>query len=64
MIDLTVNEEKLERAVARARDRGILIPTLRQQRDPDSIPETLKERLKGIGLWDVRPLNLFPRIAP
>ena len=59
MIDLTVNEEKLERAVVRARDRGILVPTLRQQKDPDSIPETLKERLKGIGLWDVHPLNLF-----
>ena len=34
MIDLTINETKLERAVQRARQRNIIIPTFKQQIDP------------------------------
>ena len=59
MIDLTINEENLERAVQKARERGIVIPTLSQQIHPETIPEKIKDRLKSIGLWDVNPLNLF-----
>jgi len=59
MIDLTVNPQALERAVQRARERNIIIPTLKQQRDPGLIPETIVSRLKNIGLWDIDPLNLF-----
>ena len=28
-------------------------------RDPETVPAPVKERLKGVGLWDVDPLNLF-----
>jgi cysteine synthase len=59
MIDLTVNEETLERAVRLCRERGILIPTLAQQKNPNLIPGKVKDRLKTIGLWDVHPANLF-----
>jgi cysteine synthase A len=59
MIDLEVNEEQLARALSRARERGVVIPTFRQMRDPDSISSPIKEKLKGIGLWDIDPLNLF-----
>ncbi len=59
-MDLTIeNPEVLERAVARARERGILIPTLQQQKDPDRIPQSIRRRLADIGLWDLNPLNLF-----
>jgi len=47
------------RAAARCRERGVLIPTLAQMRDPDLIPEPVRRRLAGVGLWDVDPLNLF-----
>jgi len=59
MIDLTVCEEQLERTVRRARERKIVIPTFREQKQPDMIPDVVKEKLKGVGLWEVNPLNLF-----
>ena len=59
MIDLTVNPQALERAVQRARERNIIIPTLKQQRDPGLIPGPIVAKLKSIGLWDIDPLNLF-----
>ncbi len=59
MIDLTVHREQLKRAVQRARERNIIIPTFAQMRDPTQIPERIKERLQGVGLWDVDSSNLF-----
>ncbi|MCD6500001.1 MAG: pyridoxal-phosphate dependent enzyme [Deltaproteobacteria bacterium] len=59
MIDLTVNEEQIKAAVQRARERNIVIPTFKQQRDPSLIPDAIKNKLKNVGLWDVDPLNLF-----
>ncbi|MFQ5921925.1 MAG: pyridoxal-phosphate dependent enzyme [Anaerolineales bacterium] len=59
MIDLTMHEDRLERAAGRAKKRGVLIPTFAQMKDPASIPEEIRERLGQVGLWDVDPLNLF-----
>ena len=59
MIDLTVNPKQLARAVARAREKNVIIPTFKQQRDPGLIPDAIVSRLKNIGLWDIDPLNLF-----
>jgi cysteine synthase A len=59
LIDLTINENQLERTVQRARERNIVVPTLAQQRDPNRIPAAVRERLGDVGLWDVNPLNLF-----
>ena len=59
MIDLSVHRQALERAVQRARERNIIIPTFKQQRDPGLIPDAVVSRLKNIGLWDIDPLNLF-----
>jgi cysteine synthase A len=59
MIDLTIHEEQRRRAVQRARERNILIPTFAQMRDPGLIPARIKEQLKGVGLWDVDSRNLF-----
>jgi cysteine synthase len=59
VIDLTVDPQGLESAIKRAREKNIIIPTLKQQQNPDLIPETIVSRLKNIGLWDIDPLNLF-----
>ncbi len=59
MIDLTINREKLERAIIRARERGIVIPTIAQMKNPALIPQYVKDELTHIGLWDVNPYNLF-----
>ncbi|NLL36761.1 MAG: pyridoxal-phosphate dependent enzyme [Fretibacterium sp.] len=60
MIDLTMHPENLKNTVELAKKRNILIPTFKQMRDPDAhTPAKIKERLKGKGLWDVDPVNLF-----
>jgi len=58
-IDLTVHKDRLQRTLERVREQGIIIPTLAQQRDPNLVPDEIKQRLKKIGLWEVHPLNLF-----
>lgn len=59
MIDLTIDVERRERALKRVRERGIIIPTFSQMKNPDLIPDQIKNELKSIGLWDVNPKNLF-----
>ena len=59
MIDLTLMEDRLERAVARARERNIIIPTFAQMKDPSLIPAKIRQELQQVGLWDLNPLNLF-----
>jgi len=59
MIDLTLHPESLQRSVQRARERHIIIPTFAQMKDPSLIPDSIKARLKNVGLWDVNSLNLF-----
>lgn len=60
MIDLTIHDENvLERAVQRARERNIIIPTFEQMIEPDKIPQAIKDDLQDVGLWDLDPLNLF-----
>ena len=58
-IDLTVHPDRLERAVKRARERNIIVPTYAQMKNPALVPDSVKAELANIGLWDVHPRNLF-----
>jgi cysteine synthase len=58
-IDLTMQADRLEHSIKRARERNIIIPTFAQMKNPALIPAKVKEQLKSIGLWDVDPRNLF-----
>jgi cysteine synthase len=58
-IDLSIERDRRNRAIQRVRERNIIIPTFAQMKNPDLIPGKIKEELKGIGLWDVNPRNLF-----
>jgi len=59
MIDLSLDNKQLERTVERAREQNIIIPTFAQMKNPDLIPDSIKEELKNIGLWDITSQNLF-----
>ncbi len=52
-------EQVLENTIKRCREQNIIIPTYEQMRNPEMIPEGIKEELKNIGLWDLNPRNLF-----
>ena len=54
-----LHPEVIQKTAARCRERGVLIPTFRQLREPELIPASIKAKLKGVGLWDVNPVNLF-----
>lgn len=58
-IDLTIFADRLERTVKRCRERNIIIPTFAEQRNPELIPEKIKQELLDIGLWDLHPRNLY-----
>ncbi len=49
----------LNKAIHHYREKGIILPTFAQMKNPDLIPGKIKDQLKGIGLWDLHPLNLF-----
>jgi len=60
LIDLSVNRENLDRNIRKARENNIIIPTFKQMRDPEQyVPDRIKEKLRGVGLWEINPLNLF-----
>jgi cysteine synthase len=58
-IDSVSDPAARARAIGRARERGIVLPTFAQMRDPALIPGKIRDRLARIGLWDLEPLNLF-----
>ena len=59
MIELRVDEAQLKRTVERAKERNIIVPTTKQQKNPELIPDKIKEKLKDIGLWEINSYNLF-----
>ena len=59
MINLTINEKGRANNIQRAREQNIIIPTIAQMKDPQTIPEKIQDQLRSIGLWDVNPRNLF-----
>jgi len=60
MQDIAVTHETvLASTIERCRQRGIIIPTIAQQKDPTTIPQRIARRLAEVGMWDVDPVNLF-----
>lgn len=59
MIDLTIHSKILEKNVAYCRAKGITLPTFAMMKNPDIIPEKIKDQLKTIGLWDLHSANLY-----
>jgi len=55
----SINDKVRKSSAKRCKDKGITIPTFKQLRNPELIPDEVKEKLKNIGLWDVNPLNLY-----
>jgi cysteine synthase A len=58
-IDLSVIKDRRKRAIQRAREKNIVIPTYAQMKDPSKIPSKVRADLARTGLWDVAPRNLF-----
>lgn len=59
MINIEMNNDVRAKNIQRCREKGIILPTFEQMKNPENIPQQLVHRLNDIGLWDVNPLNLF-----
>jgi cysteine synthase len=55
----TMNHEVRRRAVDRCRERGVLIPTFAQMRDPGRVDAAVHALLPAVAMQDLDPLNLF-----
>ncbi len=56
---MNTKEKILENTIKRCREKHIIIPSYKQMKNPELIPQKIKEKLKKIGLWDLNSLNLF-----
>ena len=54
-----LSPEVIRKTAKLCKNRGVVIPTFAQMRDPDLIPPSVRAKLSSVGLWDVNPLNLF-----
>jgi cysteine synthase len=52
-------EQVLKNTIKRCQEKNIIIPTYEQMRNPQLVPQKIKEELKNTGLWDLHPYNLF-----
>ena len=59
MIDFTVNKEGLAANVRKAKEQGIIIPTIAQMKNPELIPDKIKDKLTKTGMQEIDPVNLF-----
>jgi cysteine synthase A len=59
MIPLAIHPEARSRNIARCRERGIVLPTFAEMKNPDRAPAAIRAKLASVGLWEVDPLNLF-----
>lgn len=59
MIDFTINKEGLQNNIEKARENNVIIPTIKQMQHPETIPNSIKEKLSRTSLWEVDPVNLF-----
>jgi cysteine synthase A len=56
---MRIDEKVLNRAAARCRERGVVIPTFAELRDPERVPARVRARLREVAMNDVDPANLF-----
>ncbi len=53
------NESYLKKTIERCRKHKIILPTFKQLKHPESIPESIQKSLEKIDLQELHPLNLF-----
>lgn len=57
--EIKIDKAVRSKAIQRARENNIIIPTYEEMRDPSKVLPKIKDELENIGLWDLHPRNLF-----
>jgi len=53
------NKDYLNKTIKRCKQQKIILPTFKQLKNPETIPDQIKSRLKNIDMQELHPLNLF-----
>lgn len=53
------NKDYLNKTIKRCKEKNIILPTFEQLKKPETIPDSIKTKLKSVGLQETNPLNLF-----
>ena len=53
------NEDYLSKTIKRCKQQKIILPTFKQLKNPETIPDQIKSKLKNIDMQELHPLNLF-----
>jgi cysteine synthase A len=53
------NKDYLLKSIQRCREQRILLPKFSELKNPESIPQTIQDKLKNVHLNEINPLNLF-----
>ena len=59
MINFSIDRAVLDRNIKRAKEKGIVLPTISQLKDPKLVPDRILERLKKTAMQAFSPVNLF-----
>ncbi len=59
LINLKKHSQIAIKNAERCKEKGITLPTFAQMKNPNLIPNEIKDKLKNTGLWDVDPVNLY-----
>src|SRR3954447_1778627 len=55
----TIDQKVLNKTAKRCAERGIVIPTFSQLKDPSTIPSAIQSKLGKVGMNEIDPVNLF-----
>lgn len=56
---MKINEAVLKKTAKLCKERGVVIPTFAQMKDPSTAPAAVHARLKKVGMNELDPANLF-----
>ncbi len=56
---MTIHSDMLEKNIDYCRAKNITLPTFSMMKNPAEIPQSIKEQLRTIGLWDLHSANLY-----
>jgi len=53
------NKDYLDKTIKRCKQQKIILPTFNQLKNPETIPDQIKSKLKNIDMQELHPLNLY-----
>src|SRR3954470_17824057 len=54
-----VDQDVLRKTAKRCAERGVVVPTFSQLKDPSTIPASVSSKLAKVGMNEIDPVNLF-----